>query len=483
MTTNGSPRLPPPLPPGALEVVNALARQMQIMEHVHDSVVVTTLDGYIASWNRGAERLHGYSADEAIGRHVSLIYPPDERERVQAIRDQLPHVGFLEYDSTAVTKHGLRHPIHARLHVVPDDTGAPAGVISFAIDMTDLRRTQQDLLQRERQLTTLLDALPFAVVHVDPELRILFANKRCIALCEKTGQRLTNALGEQYARVQPHVEAAFAGAMHVSVEEFVGLNGSPGVYSIRSIPDLASDGSVAGCFLIEIDVSDERAAEARRLEEERRLRDALVTEVHHRVKNGLQAAVGLLRNHSMRRPELASALDPAVAQLLAVAVGFGLMSSRARGARGLVLCEMVDEIARNITQITGAEILREIDPAVLERPVDVPQAHAVNIALVLNELIFNAVKHARVRESKARVRVELRRDAMYGLVNVSSDSTALPPTFDFASGAALGTGLSLVRLLLPPTRSELQFDVSPAGVTARLRVPLGTAVSDPTAPL
>jgi PAS domain S-box-containing protein len=470
-----------PLPPvrdpaeSRLHSVVALARRMQVMDHVHDSVVATTLDGYIASWNRGAEKLHGYSAAEAVGRHVSFIYPPDEQERVFALRARLMEAGFLEYDATALNKAGDRHPIHARLHVIPDETGVAAGVLSFAIDTTELHRTREDLRHRERQLTTLLNALPLAVTHVDPSLAILFANRGCERFYGKVGRTLPEVLGPDYVHVQPHVEAALAGRPHASVEEVVGPRGNPEVYSVRGVPDVDSDGTVSGCFLIAIDIADERAAEARRLEEERRLRDALVAEVHHRVKNSLQGVVGLLRDHSLRHPELADALDPAIAQLLAVAVGFGLMSSRRGGGQGLVLCEMVREIATNITQITGAEIRRDIAATVLAQPVAVEQMHAVNIALVLNELMFNAVKHARAREGAARVRVVVDRDATHGLVDVSSDTEPLPPGFDFDGGNALGTGLSLVRLLLPPTRSTLAFEPTASGITARLRVPLGSA--------
>ena len=51
-----------------------LNEQAQILDHIHESVITMDLDGYIASWNPGAERLFGYTAAEAVGRHILFLY-------------------------------------------------------------------------------------------------------------------------------------------------------------------------------------------------------------------------------------------------------------------------------------------------------------------------------------------------------------------------------------------------------------------------
>jgi len=57
-----------------------LRRQAQIIDQIHDSVVSTDLDGHVTSWNKGAERLFGYSAKQALGKHISFVYLQDQRE-------------------------------------------------------------------------------------------------------------------------------------------------------------------------------------------------------------------------------------------------------------------------------------------------------------------------------------------------------------------------------------------------------------------
>ena len=52
------------------------------MESSEDAIIVKTLEGTIVSWNRGAELLHGYSAEEMVGRSVAILHPPDRPDEL-----------------------------------------------------------------------------------------------------------------------------------------------------------------------------------------------------------------------------------------------------------------------------------------------------------------------------------------------------------------------------------------------------------------
>lgn len=66
-----------------------LREQAQTLEQVHDIVICTDLDGYVLSWNRGAERVYGYSAEEAPGKHMSFMYQEEQGKNKNSFHQQV----------------------------------------------------------------------------------------------------------------------------------------------------------------------------------------------------------------------------------------------------------------------------------------------------------------------------------------------------------------------------------------------------------
>lgn len=232
---------------------------------------------------------------------------------------------------------------------------------------------------------------------------------------------------------------------------------------------------IASRSFILVDAAGERMAAgfstdatARKQAEQRRLalledqRDALVRETGHRIKNSLQGATGLLRRAAAARPQLAPALAEVAAQLQSLAVVHGL---QARTASGRVeLCALLRGIAAAAESLGQAHVEASIppdcDPCLL-----VAERDAVPLALAVNELVTNAVRHARPG-SAVRVAVEpdlAAATAQIRIVNAGS----LPPDIRAASG---GSGLELVRMLLPPKGARFELAGADGKVTATLRL-------------
>ena len=337
------------------------------------------------------------------------------------------------------------------------------------MSLTNLLRT--DVQDRDRKLRTILDAIPLYVAYVDTDLRFRFANRAYRALTrrppeELIGSPVQDLIGRDFAAAEPSIRAVLAGQPTSSLEAFTSAAGERLQMRIDRVPDIDRDGHVNGYFVVCNDVTENLRAEAARLEAERRLREALVAEVHHRVKNILQGLVGLLRAQAAQRPAAAEALDPAIGQLLAASSGFGLMSTR--GSAGVDICQLVSEIARNQAVVTGARVTADVDESVGQEAVLLDQAYDVNIALVLNELVCNAIKHSDQPPTARSVEVLTSRGSESIRVWISSPSRELPDDFDFDTGAGLGTGLRLARLLLPPTGCALEYESAATGVMAIL---------------
>ncbi|QKT02617.1 PAS domain S-box protein [Ectothiorhodospiraceae bacterium 2226] len=213
------------------------------------------------------------------------------------------------------------------------------------------------------------------------------------------------------------------------------------------------------------DVTERHHAERERLTQWAAQRDALVREVHHRIKNNLQGVVGLLRQQAAEQPEVARLLVSGLAQLQSVAVVHGL---QARGQHDEVrLCEMVEAISHTAAELTAAHVHLPVEVDILRR-IQIAPGECVPMALILNELVINAIKHGGATGDG--VRVSLHRDGSSAEVQVHNPQGTLPPGFDFDGGERLGTGLSLIKSLLPPEGAWLDVRADQGGVTARLRL-------------
>ncbi|MDR3367637.1 PAS domain S-box protein [Rhodoferax sp.] len=126
-----------------------------------------------------------------------------------------------------------------------------------------------------------------------------------------------------------------------------------------------------------------------RMQHEAAHRDALVREVHHRIKNNLQGIGGLLQQFASQKPEIAEQMQLVAGHLNGISIIHGLQGRHDKSR--VRLCELTREIAQATSTIWQTEITVDIPPHWIFRVV--VEKEAVSMALVLNELMVNAVKH------------------------------------------------------------------------------------------
>jgi PAS domain S-box-containing protein len=125
-----------------------------IVESSDDAIVSKSLDGIISSWNKGAERIFGYSQGEAIGQPITLVIPADrqseEREILTRIRqgERIDH-----FETVRQTKHGSLIVVSLTVSPVKDANGKIVGASKIARDITEQKRTQEQIsvLAREAE--------------------------------------------------------------------------------------------------------------------------------------------------------------------------------------------------------------------------------------------------------------------------------------------------------------------------------------------
>ena len=195
-----------------------------------------------------------------------------------------------------------------------------------------------------------------------------------------------------------------------------------------------------------------RNEEARRLSIERQQREALVREVHHRIKNNLQGIMGLLRQELGSHPELTGAVENAISKVRSIAIVHGLQSQGGHGE--IYLCEIVEAIVNALREVLGKSIDLKLETRI-DPPLKILPEEAVPVALILNELLTNALKHGGSSEGSSATRIEFTTRNDRGVILIYNKVPTGKKTFDLDSGEGLGTGLELVRSLLPHKGAQL----------------------------
>lgn len=121
------------------DVVNLLAA---IVESSEDAVISKTLDGIVTSWNKGAETVFGYAADEMLGRPISVLAPPDRVDEMPRILDSIKRGQRVEHlETQRRRKDGTLIDIALTVSPLRDKSGRIVGASKIARDITAARRT------------------------------------------------------------------------------------------------------------------------------------------------------------------------------------------------------------------------------------------------------------------------------------------------------------------------------------------------------
>jgi PAS domain S-box-containing protein len=131
----------------------AVAKLAAIVDSSDDAIISKTLDGIIRSWNHSAEGIYGYTADEVIGKNVSILLPEDRPDEVNQILQMLKNGERIDHFET-VRKRKDGKLIHVSLTISPiyDSKGKIIGASTIARDITDRIRRDEELRSQQQQL-------------------------------------------------------------------------------------------------------------------------------------------------------------------------------------------------------------------------------------------------------------------------------------------------------------------------------------------
>jgi len=433
---------------------------ISIVESSEDAIISKDVDGIIRTWNSGAERLFGYTAREAIGRPVTILFPPGCEDEEPGILARIRRGERIQhYETVRRRKDGSVLDISLTVSPVRDDAGRIVGASKIARDITRRKEAERKLQESERQLKELLAAIPAAIYTTDAQGKITYFNEAAVEFSGRTPALgsdewcVTWKLFHPDGTPLPHDQCPMAIALREGrpIRDAEAVAERPDGTRVPFIPFPTplrdSSGKVVGAINMLVDISERRQAET-----QQRL---LLDELNHRTKNNMQMLQSLLyaAARTAHSEEARKVLNEASARIAAMAAAQRVLYGRTDASR-FAAEEFLPAVCQTIRQLLppDARIDCGASRGILSNDVAMP------LALILNELLTNAVKHGIKDHSKQGVRVSLTEQDRRLQLCVEDDGDG----FDLESARKTSSGLQLVLGLARQLRGTLRVTRNPS---------------------
>jgi PAS domain S-box-containing protein len=443
---------------GAYQTVlalNATQRISAIVESSDDAIVSKNLDGVITTWNRGAERIFGYSAEEVIGKSVNILIPPDRQEEEPAIIARIRHGERIEhYETVRVHKHGRRIDISLTVSPVRNAEGKIIGASKIARDITDRKRADEALHRTEKEFRDCIENARVGMHWVGPDGIIIWANRTEIEMLGYAAEEYIGRHIAEFHADKPVIEDILRRRTnHETLHNYEAnlrcKDGSVRHALINSNVLWEGDTFVhTRCFTR--DITERKQSEAHIA--------MLAREAEHRTKNVLATVQATVRLSQSDTPEgLKRAIEGRIQALANVNTLF--VQSRWAGAelRGLVTQELSpfcgDGKAR--VRINGPDMLLE------------PGA-AQTIAVTIHELATNAVKYGALSVPEGQIHIEWSRAPEERLLFQWTETGG--PLVRPSARRGFGTRV-IESMIRDQMQGEVRFDWRTEGLVCEIWVP------------
>jgi len=428
-------------------------------------------------WSEKIGHLFGYgeAVPESTYENFMRAIHPDDRQRVMdavnaCVERDVPY----DVEHRVVWPDGSVHWLLERGDVTRNTDGRPLRMLGIVQDITDRKHAAKSQKESEElfrefaenteEVFWVRDLRTSRMIYVNPAYEKIWGRSSA-ALLANPLDFLDAVHPEDLNGVREEMLRQQHGTYFNRDYRIMRADGHMRWVHVHAFPIRNSDGVVYRIGGLARDITVQQQAEAERIRRERAQVQTLVREVHHRIKNHLQGVVGLLDEHANRFPAAASSFINAIMQIRSIALAHGLQGQGTDTE--LHLCEIVPAVVQSVAATLNAATAIEtrID---MDWSLRIADIDTVPLALIINELLINCLKHRPPDSGNRPVRLHLHEQQGIGRLKLTCPGARLPEPFDFEQGIGLGTGLGLVKSLLPREGAMLTFRNEPDGVCCEM---------------
>ncbi len=406
-------------------------------------------------WDDMMYEIYDVSRDDFSGTYdgwISALHPDDRANADSSMRTVLEGSGKLESVFRIVKRNGEIRYVKTFGEVTRTTDGRSARMTGINFDITDLKRTEEALLESERNFRSIIENSTAGIALVSIDGRYLMVNP---AFCEIFGYAAHDFLHSTFFDITHPDDIQYSREIMKSVLEGRGKNirfnkryvhnDGHTIWAEVSSAVMYYANREPSYFISHVTDITERKLSEERIKAGLEEKETLIHEIHHRVKNNLQAIISLLQ---MRREEIADEktvgflreLEEQARTMSLVYEQLYQSSSLARVDMGSYLRQLVMHVLEAFG--SGRRIRTDIEV----KPVELDIAYAMPCGLIVNELITNSLKHAFPEDfhEKPALTVSFAAEGQICTLSVRDNGKGIGRGFDASGGRTMG--LRLVRL-------------------------------------
>lgn len=438
-----------------------------VVESSDDAIITKSLDDRITTWNKGAEQMYGYSSEDVVGNDMSILAPPTLKNEERMLTEIIKSGGHVvHFETDRVRKTGSKINVSMTLSPISDSMGNIVGISTIARDITQSKNAETALRESEEFLDNIVENIPnMLFVKNAKDLRFKKVNKTGELYFGHPSDKLVGkndydffSKDEADFFTQKDMEVLRSGNLLDIPEETIetralGLR----ILHTKKIPLMDKDGNPQYLLGVAEDITDLKATE-NMLKESLKMKEVLLREIHHRVKNNMQIISSLLNLQAdyVQEQETKNVLKDSQSRVKSMAMIHEKLYM-AEDLSHVNFKEYAEKLVVDIFYSYGIEV-GTIELNLNVEEIELNMETAIPLGLILNEFIINSLKYAFTNMEKPSITVQLQIVDDKYVLTVSDNGKGLPEDIDLETVDSLG--LKLVNNLVNQIDGDISIDRS-----------------------